>query len=78
MAMAANSTLVSSDYLAVLFKLAKLSAIDKLAFRQYTRNQWNYRERNCKDRECVASWYEYQKYSLNKIAQTGDVSVEID
>lgn len=64
--------------LAVVFELAKTAVVDKSEFRQRARNQWNYREKNCKDRDCLVTWYKYQKSILTKIAQTGDVNARID
>ena len=64
--------------LAVIFERAKIAVLNKPEFRQRARNQWNYREKNCKNRDCVESWYEYQKSVLQKIAQTGDVNSRVD
>jgi hypothetical protein len=60
--------------LATIFQQAKDTVADKVAFAERVRKQWNYREKNCHDKACVASWYTYQKNVLTKIAQTGDVN----
>jgi len=62
--------------LAVVYRQAKDAVVDKAAFTERTRKQWNFREKNCRDKECLLSWYGYQKRVLTKIAQTGDVSVQ--
>jgi len=65
--------LAASDReLAGLYIQAKAAATDKTAFADRTRKQWNYREKNCRDKDCLKSWYAYQKNVLTKIAQTGD------
>lgn len=38
--------------LASIFAKAKASVADQSAFRERTRQQWNYREQNCHDRSC--------------------------
>lgn len=73
-----DPVLAASDReLAAKFELAKNSISDISALRQRARKQWNYREKNCKDRECVADWYEYQKATWDKILQTGDVNAKL-
>lgn len=68
-----DSKLAASDReLAALYSQAKEAANDKVAFADRTRKQWNYREKNCRDKDCLLSWYAYQKNVLTKIAQTGD------
>lgn len=68
-----DSELAASDReLAALYIQAKAAATDKAAFADRTRKQWNYREKNCRDKECLKSWYTYQKNVLTKITQTGD------
>lgn len=32
--------------------------------------------KNCRDKDCLMSWYAYQKRVLSKIAQTGDAAVQ--
>lgn len=66
--------LAASDVqLAAIYGKAKAAAKDPVAFKERTRAQWNYRERECHDRECVARWYADQKVVLSGIASTGDV-----
>ncbi|WP_376712945.1 lysozyme inhibitor LprI family protein [Burkholderia sp.] len=62
--------------LATTYQQAKDAAVDKTAFVERTRKQWNFREKNCRDKECLTSWYAYQKRILTKIAQTGDVTAQ--
>nr|WP_244130678.1 hypothetical protein [Burkholderia pyrrocinia] len=62
--------------LAATYQQAKDAVIDKTAFVERTRKQWNFREKNCRDKECLTSWYAYQKRILTKIAQTGDVTAQ--
>lgn len=59
--------------LASLFSRARAAAIDKTAFKERTRQQWNYRESACHDRECLVRWYVAQRTALSQIAQTGQV-----
>lgn len=69
--------LAASDRdLAATYQQAKDAVIDKTAFVERTRKQWNFREKNCRDKDCLTSWYAYQKRVLTKIAQTGDVNVQ--
>ncbi|MEK2604103.1 lysozyme inhibitor LprI family protein [Burkholderia arboris] len=69
--------LAASDRdLAATYQQAKDAVVDKSAFVDRTRKQWNFREKNCRDKECLTSWYAYQKRVLTKIAQTGDVNVQ--
>lgn len=74
-----DPVLAASDReLAATFELAKKSIPDISTLRQRAIKQWNFREKNCKDRACVAAWYEYQKTVWAKILQTGDANAEID
>lgn len=50
--------------------------MDKAAFNERVRKRWNFREKNCRDKACLVSWYAYRKRVLTKIAQTGDVTVQ--
>lgn len=63
----------SDKELGALFQQAKAAATDKTAFAERARKQWNYREKNCRDKQCLTAWYVYQKGELTKIAQTGEV-----
>jgi uncharacterized protein YecT (DUF1311 family) len=47
--------------LAQLYAQAKAAAPDKKAFAKVTTENWNWRERNCRDKACVVSWYADQK-----------------
>ncbi|MBF3850967.1 hypothetical protein ISG21_36550, partial [Burkholderia pseudomallei] len=69
--------LAASDReLANIYQQAKDAVPDKAAFAARTRRQWNFRQRNCRDKPCLVSWYAYQKETLTKIAQTGDVNAQ--
>jgi hypothetical protein len=54
--------------LAGIYVKAKAAAIDQAAFKEHTRQQWNYREQNCRDRDCLVRWYADQKTALTQIA----------
>lgn len=70
-----DPTLAAADReLSELVKNARRSVSDRAAFTQRLRNQWNYREKNCRDIPCVAAWFKYQIEIMNKIAQTGDAN----
>ncbi|CBJ39484.1 conserved exported protein of unknown function [Ralstonia solanacearum CMR15] len=60
--------------LAKIFVRAKAAATDQAAFRERVRQQWNYREQNCHERECLVRWYADQKTVLTQISQTGKVN----
>ncbi|SDR55275.1 hypothetical protein SAMN05443245_7645 [Paraburkholderia fungorum] len=60
--------------LSAIYQQAKAAAYDQKAFADRTRKQWNYREKHCRDKQCVAAWYAYQIDVLTKISQTGDVT----
>lgn len=60
--------------LAGIYAKAKAAAKDQATFRERTRAQWNFRERQCHDRECLARWYADQKVVLSEIANTGDAA----
>jgi hypothetical protein len=71
--------LAASDRdLAVVYQQAKDAVADKAAFAERVRKQWNFREKNCHDKECLVSWYAYQKRVLTKIAQSGDPTAQDD
>ncbi|WP_253959047.1 lysozyme inhibitor LprI family protein [Paraburkholderia fungorum] len=64
--------LASDDVaLASIFVRAKAAVVDQTGFKERVRQQWNYREQNCHDRECLLRWYADQKSALSQIAQTG-------
>lgn len=47
--------------LAQLYMQAKTAAPDKQAFANTTRQNWNWRERNCRDKACLVGRYADQK-----------------
>ena len=49
------------DELKILFDKAKAASQDQSAFRQQAREQWNYRQKNCRDITCLNQWFEEQK-----------------
>ncbi|BCZ81920.1 hypothetical protein PTKU64_55950 [Paraburkholderia terrae] len=70
----ADAELAAADVeLAALYAKAKAAATDQAAFKERTRTEWNYREQNCHDRECLSRWYADQKVALSEIAQSGTV-----
>ena len=69
--------LAASDVqLAAIYAKAKAAATDPIAFKERTRAQWNYRELQCHDRECVARWYADQRVVLSEIANTGNAATQ--
>jgi hypothetical protein len=69
--------LAASDRsLADLVQKARAAVQDQGAFSDRIRKQWNFREKNCKDKACLTSWYEYETDVLTKIAQSGQVSAQ--
>jgi uncharacterized protein YecT (DUF1311 family) len=72
-----DAELAAADVqLAAIYAKAKAAATDPVAFKERTRAQWNYRERQCHDRECVARWYADQRVVLYEIANTGDAPTQ--
>lgn len=66
--------LASDDVeLSGIFAKAKAVARDQTAFKEHIRQQWNYRERSCHDRECLVRWYADQKAFLSQVADTGNI-----
>lgn len=57
--------------LAAVYERAKAAATDPVAFKERTRQEWNYREQNCHDRDCLLRWYADQKVTLTHIAEAG-------
>lgn len=43
--------------LAALFEKTKEQALDKKKFLNETRSAWSWREKNCRDKECLLNWY---------------------
>jgi hypothetical protein len=69
-----DADLAKSDVqLAALYAKAKAAATDQVTFKERTREEWNYREQNCHDRECLVRWYADQKVALSQTAETGTV-----
>lgn len=72
-----DAELAAADVqLAAIYAKAKAAATDPIAFKERTRAQWNYRERQCHDRECVARWYADQQVVLSEIANTGNAATQ--
>ncbi|MFM0173652.1 DUF4236 domain-containing protein [Paraburkholderia sediminicola] len=70
-----DAELASDDVqLAAIYAKAKATVDDPVAFKGRTRAQWNYREQQCHDRECLVRWYADQKVALTTIAETGKVA----
>lgn len=69
-----DAELASDDVqLAAIYAKAKAAADDPAAFKERTRAQWNYREQQCHERECLIRWYADQNVALAEIAATGKV-----
>lgn len=69
--------LAASDRsLADLVQKARAAAQDQAGFADRIRKQWNYREKTCKDKACLTSWYAYESDVMTKIAQSGDVNAK--
>lgn len=69
-----NPELAAHDRdLAVVFARARAAANDQAAFKEQERQRWNYRERTCRDKDCLVRWYADQKADLTQIAATGNV-----
>ena len=62
--------------LALIYQRAKTTVADPVALTDRARKQWNYREKNCRDKSCLVAWFTYQKDIMRKIAQTGDVNAK--
>ncbi|MGF6871437.1 hypothetical protein [Paraburkholderia sp. MM5477-R1] len=70
-----DAELASDDVqLAAIYAKANAAADDPTAFKARTRTQWNYREQQCHDRECLVRWYTDQIIALATIAETGKVA----
>lgn len=69
-----NEYLAGQDLeLSQLVDEARNAVTDQKALNSRLRKQWNFREKNCKDVKCLEEWYNYQKYTLRLIAETGNV-----
>jgi uncharacterized protein len=63
-----DTELAAADVeLANLLASAKVTVTDQAAFKEHARVQWNYRERNCHDRDCLVQWYATQRQWLTNI-----------
>ncbi|CAE6858744.1 hypothetical protein R75461_07867 [Paraburkholderia nemoris] len=70
----ADAELAADDReLADLYTRAATVAADPGGFREHARNEWNYRERACHDRDCLVRWYADEKVNLEQIAKTGQL-----
>ncbi|QCP47914.1 tetratricopeptide repeat protein [Trinickia violacea] len=72
-----DAQLAAADVdLANLFASAKAVAADQVAFKEHTREQWNYRERNCHDRDCLVQWYAEQRQWLTNVVSNSNVPTQ--
>ncbi|MGI4815868.1 MAG: OB-fold protein [Janthinobacterium lividum] len=55
----------------VVYRRAKAAAIDQSAFKESVRQEWNYREQTCHDKDCLVRWYAAQEQNFSQIAATG-------
>jgi len=70
-----DSELADQDrQLASIYASARQAVSDKDALTERARRQWNYREKNCRDKPCLLAWFSYQKAVMSKIALSGDVN----
>jgi uncharacterized protein len=68
-----DAQLAAADVdLANLFASAKAAAADQIAFKEHTREQWNYREQNCHDRDCLLQWYAAQRQWLTSLVSNSN------
>jgi uncharacterized protein len=51
----------ADDDFKILFDIAKSKADDQYAFKNYAREQWKERQRDCRDVSCLRTWYSKQK-----------------
>ncbi|GAB3053004.1 hypothetical protein GCM10027155_19250 [Acinetobacter apis] len=54
-----------------LINEARNKSDDIIGFNKYIRKEWNYREKNCKDINCLKNWYNKQKLALSNVIQKG-------
>jgi uncharacterized protein YecT (DUF1311 family) len=54
-----------------LYQKAKSAASDKQAFNLQSKLEWRLRETQCKDRNCLISWYDKRSTQLNQIIVSG-------
>jgi uncharacterized protein len=74
-----DAQLAAADVdLANLFASAKAAATDQVAFKEHIREQWNYRERGCHDRDCLVQWYARQRQWLTNVVNNSNGSTQPD
>ncbi|MGY2490983.1 DnaJ domain-containing protein [Cupriavidus sp. CP313] len=56
--------------LATTFAHAKAAAPDKRTFTEIARQNWNWRNKNCTDKACLVTWYDYQQRWLLEISDS--------
>jgi len=59
------------DKLAVSYRQAKDAAVDPAAIEADRTQQWLWRQHNCKDKACVADWYQRRIAELNADSRHG-------
>jgi|GEM_PF-4278822 len=64
--------------LSAIYQKARDAVRNKAALADRARQQWNFREKNCRDKTCLLSWYQYESATFDAIAQTGDVNARPD
>lgn len=57
----------ADDQLKAVFDTARSLVVDKKQFAKETEEQWKWREKNCRDVQCVKSWYERQYRTLTAL-----------
>lgn len=60
----------ADDQLKVVFDIAKAQAVDKRAFNDAARQQWNRREKNCRDVACLDQWFSEQISTYSALIRT--------
>lgn len=73
----ADSDLARMDReLGRLYSQAKRAAPDAAAFQRVSDREWRRREAECRDRECLVSWYAQRRVQLNQqLASSGEGTV---
>lgn len=67
-----DPTLAAADVdLARLYAAARAVVTNRMAFQERVRQQWNYREQVCHDRDCLMRWYNDEKIVMSHIEATG-------
>lgn len=62
---------------AIAFKLAKEASANSDEFKQNSKNAWIYREKNCKDKECLINWYESRNNYFKTLTRSGNSNTTI-